>query len=75
MSARRANVNKKMTELSLTEISGLFHAKRLKEKHHGLLEILKKQYGKPKKSVKEARKAWKDKGESFSDELISMREE
>lgn len=75
MSARRANVKGKITELSLTEISGLFHAKRLKEKHHGLLEILKKQYGQPKKSVKEARKAWKDKGESFSNELISMREE
>ena len=75
MSARRANVKRKITELSLTEISGLFHVKRLKEKHHGLLEILKKQYGKPKKSVKEARTAWKDKRESFSDELIRMREE
>lgn len=74
MFARSANDNRKTTELSLTEISGLFHAKRLKEKQHGLLEILKKQFGKPKKSVKEARKAWKDKGESFSDELISMRE-
>jgi len=75
MSARRTNIKRKITELSLTEISGLFHAKRLKKKHHDLLEILKKQYGKPKKSVKEARKAWKDRGESFSDELISMREE
>ncbi len=50
----------KITELSLTEVGGLFYAKRLKERHHELLRKLKQQYGKPKKSVKVARKAWKD---------------
>ncbi len=65
----------KITELSLTEIGGLFYAKRLKERHHELLRKLKQQYGKPKKSVKDARKAWKDEGESFSKELLKMREE
>lgn len=65
----------KITKLSLTEIGGLFYAKRLKERHHELLRKLKQQYGKPKKSVNDARKAWKDEGESFSKELLRMREE
>lgn len=75
MSARRISIKRNTPELSLTEISGFFHARQLKKKHHDLLEVLKKEYGKPKKSVKEARKAWKDKGENFSDDLVSMREE
>lgn len=65
----------KITELNLTEIGGFIYAKRLKERHHELLQKLKQQYGKPKKSVKDARKAWKDEGESFSEELLKMREE
>ncbi len=65
----------KITELSLTEIGGLFYVKRLRERHYELLRKLKQQYGKPKKSVKDARKAWKDEGESFSKELLRMREE
>ncbi len=65
----------KTTELNLTGIGGLFYAKRLKERHHELLRKLKQQYGKPKKSVKIARKAWKDEDESFSEELLRIREE
>ncbi len=65
----------KTTELNLTDIGGLFYAKRLKERHHELLGKLRQQYGKPKKSVKIARKAWKDEDESFSNELLRMREE
>lgn len=75
MSPQQTNVARKISELSLTEIGSLFHAKRLKERHHELLEKIKKQYGKPKESVKEVRKAWKDERESFSDELVRMREE
>ena len=65
----------KTTELNLTDIGGLFYAKRLKERHRVLLRKLKQQYGKPKKSVKIARKAWKDEDESFSEELLRIREE
>ena len=70
----KTDVARKITELSLTEIGGLFSAKRLKERHYELLQKLKQQYGKPKKSVKDARKAWKDKYENFSEELLKMRE-
>lgn len=71
----KTEVARKITELSLTEIGGLFSARRLKERHHELLQKLKQQYGKPKKSVKDARKAWKNEGESFSEELLKIREE
>lgn len=53
----------------------LSYARRLKERHHELLQKLKRQYGKPKKSVKDARMAWKDEGESFTEELMNIREE
>ena len=62
----------KADKLNLTDIGGLFYAKRLKEKHHELLRKLKQQYGKPKKSVKIARKAWNDEDENFSEELIRL---
>ena len=65
----------KTIELNLTDVSGLSYAKRLKERHQELLRKLKQQYGQPKKSVKIARKAWKGEGESFSEELLRIREE
>ena len=65
----------KADKLNLTDIGGLFYAKRLKEKHYELLRKLKQHYGKPKKSVKIARKAWKDEGEYLSEELLRIREE
>lgn len=71
----KAEMIEKTNKLNLTDIGGLFYAKRLKERHHELLCKLKQQYGKPKKSVKIARKAWKDEDENFSNELLRMREE
>lgn len=71
----KAEMIEKTNKLNLTDIGGLFYAKRLKERHHELLRKLKQQYGKPKKSVKIARKAWKDEDESFSEELLRIREE
>ena len=71
----KAEMIEKINKLNLTDIGGLFYAKRLKERHHELLRKLKQQYGKPKKSVKIARKAWKDEDENFSNELLRMREE
>jgi len=71
----KAEAIEKTNKLNLTDIGGLFYAKRLKERHHELLHKLKQQYGKPKKSVKIARKAWKDEDESFSEELLRIREE
>lgn len=71
----KAEMIEKTNKLNLTDIGGLFYAKRLKERHHELLRKLKQQYGKPKKSVKIARKAWKDEDENFSNELLRMREE
>lgn len=71
----KAEMIEKTNKLNLTDIGGLFFAKRLKERHHELLRKLKQQYGKPKKSVKIARKAWKDEDENFSNELLRMREE
>lgn len=75
MPTRQTSTAEKITDLSLTEIGGLFHAKRLSERHIKLLRRLKLQFGKPTKSVKNARMAWKDKEENFSDELLRMREE
>jgi len=71
----KAEMIEKTNKLNLTDIGGLFYAKQLKERHHELLRKLKQQYGKPKKSVKIARKAWKDEDESFSEELLRIREE
>ncbi len=71
----KAETIEKTNKLNLTDIGGLFYAKRLKERHHELLRKLKQQYGKPKKTVKIARKAWKDEDENFSKELLRMREE
>ncbi|MCR4319350.1 MAG: hypothetical protein NUV74_03320 [Candidatus Brocadiaceae bacterium] len=71
----KAEAAEKTIELNLTDIGGLFYAKRLQERHRELLHKLRQQYGKPKKSVKIARKAWKDDDENFSKELLRMREE
>lgn len=71
----KAEAIEKADKLNLTDIGGLFYAKRLKEKHHELLRKLKQQHGKPRESVKIARKAWKDEGENFSEELLRIREE
>lgn len=71
----KAGITGKITELSFREIGGLFYVKRLEERHHELLRELKQQYGKPKRSVKDAREAWRDGGESFSEELLRMRDE
>ncbi len=71
----KAETIEKTNKLNLMDIVGLFYAKRLKERHHELLRNLKQLYGKPKKSVKIARKAWKDENESFGEELLRIREE
>lgn len=65
----------KTPELCLPVNDGLLFAKHPKEKHHELLWSLRQQYSKPTKPVKNARKAWKDKGESFSEALLKMRAE
>ena len=65
----------KIPELSLPVNDGLLFAKRLEGRHRELLWSLRQQYGKPTKPVKDARKAWKDKGENFSEALLKVRAE
>lgn len=65
----------KIPELYPTENDEFLLTKRLEEKHHKLLLGLKQQYGKPIKPIKDARKAWKDTGENFSEALLKMRAE
>ncbi len=63
----------KTPELCLTENKGFLLTKRLNGRRPELLLSLRQQYGKPTKPVKDARMAWKNKGENFSEALLKIR--